>query len=239
MKNLKKILGKNAHWQLNKVLVRNLGLTETLVLQHLIDLEGAFNKEEIFQPIPEMSLELGVTEYSIKQAIGTLKTKGLVNVERKRIGYMNWYSVNKDNVLEFIENSDNSPVSKKSTHQPVVDMKSTLSDTETDITVTTNPTLGEYENNSLSVENDIANTNNTTNNTLPKNTIKNTDTKEADKRLTKIIELMNSDYPSARKLLLDLEEDYKSLDNCLAIAYPNDTSAQSKWKTYLFNLKIN
>ena len=63
---LKKIIGNNAHWTLNKSLVKQLGLAETLVLQHIIDLtESAFKRDEIFQPINQMAEELGITEYDL------------------------------------------------------------------------------------------------------------------------------------------------------------------------------
>jgi hypothetical protein len=61
--NLKKIIGNNAHWTVNKTIARQIGLTETLVLQHIIDLESVFKRTEIFQPIPEMAEELCLTEY--------------------------------------------------------------------------------------------------------------------------------------------------------------------------------
>jgi DNA-binding transcriptional regulator GbsR (MarR family) len=173
---LKKLLGNQAHWNLNKELVRQVGLTETLVLQQIIDLtESAFKKKEIFHTIGQMSDELGISEYACKQAIGKLKSMGLINVERKYVGYKNWYSVNDEVVKQTIE-GNNSPVDTKSTHwsvegeiNPLVDTNSTMSDDEINPPVNMKSTMSEVKINSLSVENLLTNTNNTTNNTVTKN----------------------------------------------------------------------
>lgn len=170
---LKKIIGNNAHWTLNKSLVKQLGLNETLVLQHIIDLtESAYKRDEIWQPIHEMAEELCVSEYAIKQAIGKLKSAGLISVERKNVGYMNFYSVNGDRVMEFISGSGQLTSEVNSTHQSVdgvnnslVDTKSTHSDIEINSLVDTKSTLSELKTNEQWVENYSAITNNTTNNT--------------------------------------------------------------------------
>ena len=159
---LRPIIGNHAYWTLNKELVRHLGLTETLVLQHIIDLtESAFKRDEIWQPFPQMALELGISEYSIKQAVGKLKSAELINVKRKSVGFMNFYSVNTDLVLEIISGSNNSLVRGLSTHQPVEG----VSELETDSPVREFSTLSESKNHGQTVERPRAITNNTTNNT--------------------------------------------------------------------------
>ena len=159
---LRPIIGNYAYWTLNKELVRHLGLTETLVLQHIIDLtESAFKRDEIWQPFPQMALELGISEYSIKQAVGKLKVAGLINVKRKSVGYMNFYSVNNDLVLEIISGSNNSLVRGLSTHQSVEG----VSELEIDSPARGLSSVSESENHGQTVENYSAITNNTTNNT--------------------------------------------------------------------------
>ena len=81
---LKKLLGKEAYWTINKDLSRKIGLEQTLVLQHIIDLtESAFKRDEIFQPISEMKDELGLTEFSVKKAVKELADRKFINVVRK------------------------------------------------------------------------------------------------------------------------------------------------------------
>jgi hypothetical protein len=226
---LKKIIGNNAHWTLNKSLVKQLGLTETLVLQHIIDLsESAFKKNEIWQPIHEMADELCISEYAVKQAVGKLKSVGLICVERKSVGYMNFYSVNGDRVMEFISGSGQLTSELKSTHQSVdgvnnslVDTKSTHSDTEINSLVDTKSTLGEVNTNSQSVENYSAITNNTRNNPgeiiETNNTTKRTgnivniidkllteliDTEDTKRSYNAALELMNNfDYDELQKIM--------------------------------------
>jgi len=169
--NLKKIIGNNSHWTLNKAIVRQIGLNETLVLQHIIDLESVFKRDEIFQPIPQMAEELGISEWNLKQCIGKLKAAELIYVERKSVGFMNFYSVNQSKVLEFMSGSVNSPVSSNSPHQRVGHVSELENNSqwgEKQLTVSSNSTMSELENNSQWGENHSAITNNTTNNTLQK-----------------------------------------------------------------------
>jgi hypothetical protein len=159
---LRPIIGKNAYWTINKSLVRQLGLTETLVLQHIIDLsESAFKRDEIWQPFPQMAEELGISEYSIKQAVGKLKAAELINVKRKSVGYMNFYTVNSELVLELISGSNNSLVRGNSTHWS----DEGSGELENDSPEREFSTLSESKNHALTGENLRAITNNTTKNT--------------------------------------------------------------------------
>lgn len=166
---LKKIIGNNAHWTLNKSLVKQLGLTETLVLQHIIDLsESAFKRDEIFQTYEDIAAELCISEYAVKQAVGKLKSAELINVERKSVGFKNFYSVNSEKVLEFVSGSVNSLEHTKSTHQSVEGpehINSTHSAYENDSLEHTNSTLSDVDTTHSAYENVGAITNNTTNNT--------------------------------------------------------------------------
>lgn len=167
---LKPLLGKNAHWTLNKVLVRQLGLAETLVLQHIIDLtESAFKREQIFQPINQMADELGITEYNVKQAVNKLKDVGLINVERRGIPYKNYYSVNNEMVMEMMS-INNSPAielksaqySEENKNQHNIEAKSIQHSVE-------NNSIDTIKSTQYSAENISTNTKNTTNNTITKN----------------------------------------------------------------------
>lgn len=213
---LKPILGKNAHWTLNKVLVRQLGLAETLVLQHIIDLtESAFKKEQIFQPINQMAEELGITEYTVKQAVNRLKEFGLIDVERRGIPYKNYYSVNSENVMEFMSGSNSPTIESNSTQYSET--------TKTNSTDDINSTHYSVESNSIdntkstqcSVENYITNTNNTPKNTLPRIHTNNTTNASGnivniiEKLLTEIVntEDVRKSYNAAVELTNDFDYD--------------------------------
>jgi DNA-binding MarR family transcriptional regulator len=190
--SIKKLLGNQAHWNLNKDLVRKLGLTETLVLQQIIDLNYIFNRKEIFQSIGDMATELGIAEYSIKTSIKKLKDLGLINVERKSVGYRNFYSINEEKIKQLFNNesyeefvemqklTDNSSTTlnvrlgtetvsfNSELKNDMSELNTTLGKVNTTIGEV-NTIVGELKTNSHIVENISTITNNTTNNTLVKN----------------------------------------------------------------------
>jgi biotin operon repressor len=230
---LKPILGKNAHWTLNKVLVRQLGLAETLVLQHIIDLtESAFKKEQIFQPINQMAEELGITEYNVKQAVTKLKEVGLIEVERRGIPYKNYYSVNSENVMEFMSGSNSPTIESNSTQYSEKTKINSIDDTNsTQHSVEIN-SIDSINSTQRSVENYITNTNNTPKNTLP--IIKTNNTTNAsgntyniiDKILSEIIntEDVRRSYRAAVELMNDY--DYDELQEIMNW----DTDVRRNWE---------
>jgi biotin operon repressor len=199
--SLKKLIGQSAHWTINKDLVRKLGLTETLVLQQIVDLNYIFKKKEIFQSIGDMANELGISEYSVKSAIQKLKSINLIGVQRKSVGFRNFYSVNYNNIkalmdsesfndfMKFKNPSDNtsSELKVRLGNETIIvnsELKYDMSELNSPHQISESiSTFGELkttdsELNSipLSVENDIAITNNTTNNTINKTSTNNTGT---------------------------------------------------------------
>lgn len=176
MKNLKKkllskTLGKHAYWTLNKQLVKTIGLEASLILQHIIDLQNVFEKDEIFQSQPDMAKELGISEYAVKNRIPELVELGLITVIKKGVPCKNYYSTNDEKILEILVNGLDST---KSTDLPVDLNKSTDSDIENN--------LQSVENNFQSVRNqrtgdseiDTTITNNTDKEYKTNNTINNT-----------------------------------------------------------------
>jgi len=189
---LKKLLGKEAYWTINKDLSRKIGLEQTLVLQHIIDLtESAFKRDEIFQPIAEMKDELGLTEFSVKKAIKELADRKFINVERKGIPFKNYYSVNERTIMEFLF----APTIEVDSTQYSETTDSTNQRDENDIAIEVNTTQQQGENT-------IAITNNT-NKEYQTNNIKtnNTDTVSIDT-------IRNHDYLTA----LELEKKLKELN---------------------------
>jgi hypothetical protein len=241
---LRPILGKNAHWNLNKSLVRQLGLTETLVLQHIIDLtESAFKRDEVFQPYEDMAIELGISEYSIKQAVGKLKSAELINVERKSVGFKNFYSVNADKVMEYVSGSVNSLAHTNSTHRSVegqVHTNSTHIAYENDSLAHTNSTLSEVDSTHSAYEMIGAITNNTTNNTKQRIQTNNTTNPKAGniKNITeKILEkLINPNIPV--DIYNKAIDDYNELGgiDCIATIMEWDTSVKKNYVLQINNI---
>lgn len=229
-KLLNKTLGKNAYWALNKQLVKSIGLEATLILQHIIDLQSVFKKEEIFQSQPDMAKELGITEYAIKNRIVELSKAGLINVIKKGVPAKNYYSINEDKIIEILD-------------KPLDDVKSTdLSvDFENDGSVNTISTGQSVD---LVGTGDIENISTITNNTDKEyknnNTTNNTsiaDKNIAYKRLTEIIELADNHMNSeAKEKIFALIEDFNSVEEAIQLVYPNDSSVLKKHLDYFNNI---
>ncbi len=121
---LKRMMGNNAHWTINKHLVQSIGLSETLVLQHLIDWSDYHKSGEIFQTYEQMIEQLTLSEYAIKQSVKKLKELNLISVERKGVGYKNYYLLHEDEIYHILQ----SPTSQmNSPHQSEVTSDNTNS----------------------------------------------------------------------------------------------------------------
>ena len=200
-KLLSKTLGKHAYWTLNKSLVKSIGLESTLILQHIIDLQDAFEKDEIFQSQPAMAEELGISEYSIKTKIPELIKLELINVVKKGVPCKNYYSTNDSKIIEILLNGLDDT---KSTDL-LGELKSTDSDTEINLSVDTKSTDSDSEINLQLVSNQLTSddeivstiTKNTTNNTTNNNLAKNTYKQYAEKETAAVKPLYNSEFDPA------------------------------------------
>lgn len=100
---LKKLLGNQSHWSINKELAREIGLNETLILQHLIDWCDYHNKNTIFQTYEQIQSDLGLSEHAVKRVgIPKLKELGFISTERKGVGYKTHYTLNEDVIVQFL-----------------------------------------------------------------------------------------------------------------------------------------
>jgi len=243
--NLKKIIGNNAHWTINKSMSRQIGLTETLVLQHIIDLQSVFERTEIFQPVNEMSDELCLSEYAIKQAVGRLKSLGLIDIKRKSVGYKNFYSVNEEVVLNYMNGGVRFTSESKTAHQLVEgsgELESYHELVENLLTSESNTTLSESKTTALKDENYRTITNNTTNNTLPKINTKNTttgaNTDSSKNIIQKSILDVLIDYDSDSKKYNNAIDDFNEMGGIDGISelMEWDESIKSKWNQKILNV---
>jgi hypothetical protein len=131
--DFKKLLGKNASWNVNKNFAKKLGLETALLLTHFIDLsEVVFNGlDRFYQQIDRIKEELCLSEYSIKNSLSTLKKLGIIDVIKVGMPAKNYYKLNHDAIVDLLQNDDNSLVDTKSTDlldEDIVDSNSTLSE---------------------------------------------------------------------------------------------------------------
>lgn len=228
-KLLSKTISKNAYWALNKQLVRNLGLEAALILQHIIDLQDVFKKNEIFQSQPNMAEELGITEYAVKNKIVELSKAGYINIVKKGVPCKNYYSTNDEKIIDILVNGLDGV---KSTDL----LGDSVSDVETDVPVDTKSTDLESSN-QLTSEVEIVST--ITNNTT-KNTTNNTDEPEityspqlVDNMINKFVDNI-SNRNQLHFFMIEVQEDYGGWDNLLKLRFGNDTGVINN-----FNNKLN
>jgi len=233
MKELKRMLlsksiGKNSYWSLNKQLVRVLGLESALILQHIIDLQDVFKKNEIFQSQPNMAQELGITEYAIKNRIVELSKGGYINIVKKGVPCKNYYSTNDEKIIDILVTELDDTKSTDLLGESISDVETTVPvDTKsTDLLVSNQPTS----------PTEIVST--ITNNTI-KNTTNNTYQADItysphiiDRLIDKFVAIDNRF--KLNHFMIEVEEDYGSWDKLLEIRFGNDTSVINN-----FNNKLN
>jgi DNA-binding MarR family transcriptional regulator len=194
---IKNLMSNNAHWTINKTLAKEIGLHETLILQQIIDLQCVWSVTEIFQSQKDMAEELGITEHAVKMAIPKLKKLGLISVERKSVGFRNFYKVNEDAVMNLINNpsyASNEPQltsevdSTRQLGEPLQLDEYNYESVDFDTTSELFPTMSEVDTTNQRVESDTTITNNITNNTFKKNITNNTTTKSSSGSDKNIIE---------------------------------------------------
>ena len=228
-KLLSKTLGKNAYWTINKQLVKTIGLESTLILQHIIDLQSVFGKDEIFQSQSDMAEELGISEYAIKNRIPELVKLGLINVIRKGVPCKNYYSTNDEKILDILVNQLDDT---KSTNKRVDYEVTQLDHTKSTIQLGRNQLTSEYEIGSTI-------TNNTNQEYINKNTTKNTGATEEvilSNQLDLLTEYIDdNNIPAAKHLIEGLLDDYESFDKIISIVYKEDTQSITNWKNYYTN----
>jgi predicted transcriptional regulator len=162
-KTLKKLLGNQSHWTINKELARQIGLNETLILQHLIDWSSYHKTDTIFQTYEQMKDELGIAHNAVKVAVANLNKIGFISIERKGIGMKNHYTINETMIWDFLT----TPSSEVKMTSPVRGVEN-HSAGEVNITspIVENDIAGELKIASPIVENHSANSNNILNNNV-------------------------------------------------------------------------
>ena len=183
---LKKLLGNNAHWSINKALYFELGFEATLLLQHLIDLEDSFFKgNEFFQQDERIGNDLNLSLHHVRKARNILVKKGILTCERKGMPAKYYYTINADIVIEILECNTKTKEVKND------DVSHQKSETQVIKTVNVSHQKGETL--------DIKNFNDLSLKPLTRNT-KNLDTKNLDTKNRKEKELKNTKNLKAKSL---------------------------------------
>lgn len=103
MRQLKKILGNNAHWTINKELAKDIGLDATILLQHFIDLQYSFFEDGgFYQQQNRLVEDLPLTIDYLRKATKVLIDKGFITVVKKGIPAKNHYTVHEGIILAYL-----------------------------------------------------------------------------------------------------------------------------------------
>ena len=114
---LKKLLGNNAHWSINKELYHHIGcLRTTLFLQHLIDLEDSFfDGIDFYQQDDRISKDLQIPTRYLKKCREKLNELGFLTSEWRGMPAKWHYTINSEKILQVVTGKPNTKV----THKPV------------------------------------------------------------------------------------------------------------------------
>ncbi len=100
---LKKIIGAQAYWVINKDLAKDIGLDATLVLQHFIDLQTSFFKDGGFYQQQSGILEdLPITIDYLRKAVKVLQKKGFLSVVKRGVPAKNHYTVHEGYIMSYL-----------------------------------------------------------------------------------------------------------------------------------------
>jgi len=105
--NLKQLIGSQAYWIVNKELAMSIGLHETILLQHLVDLADSFFKQgkPFYQQQSRLVKDLPLSEHQIRKATKVLVDKGFITAKRSGIPPKYHYGICEDNLYKFFNST--------------------------------------------------------------------------------------------------------------------------------------
>jgi len=101
--NIKKLIGNNAHFTINKALMKEIGLHETLLLQHFIDLQENIFGGKFYQQQQRIADELGMSVKTIQRIIKKLHSLGYIFVKKEGTPAKNYYLVNTPKITSIFQ----------------------------------------------------------------------------------------------------------------------------------------
>lgn len=105
--NLKKVLSTQSYWIVNKELARKLGLGETLLLQHFIDLETQLADEgkPFYQQRDRILEHVPISKYYFTEYCRALVKEGLIIIQKRGVPAKNHYQIVHDKVASLLSTS--------------------------------------------------------------------------------------------------------------------------------------
>ena len=106
--SLKKIIGNESYWTINKALAKRIGLKSTLLLQQFIDLEENYFDGEFYQSETQISKSIDLSNYQIRKCKRILVEHELIIITSKvakgstSISKQDHFTLVKDNILKYL-----------------------------------------------------------------------------------------------------------------------------------------
>ena len=125
MEELSKALASNGFIQVNKTLIKNLGLHEAVMIGELCaeynyyERNGKLDNGAFYSTRSNIEENTGLTEHHQRNAIETLVEKGLLEIVKKGMPAVNYYKINFDALL--LQLSEAQTTSASSRRQQVVE----------------------------------------------------------------------------------------------------------------------
>ena len=124
---LKKILGAQAYWTINKELASQIGLDATVLLQHFIDLQHSFFEDGgFYQQQARLEKDLPLSIFQIQKVTKLLIKKELISVVKKGLPSKNHYTINVVNVKSLINSTTSDRTSQSEEVEQVNDQDQEL-----------------------------------------------------------------------------------------------------------------
>ena len=106
---MKKLLSSTAFLVVNKILARNIGLKETILLADLISKEEYFicngmTDGWFFNTESNIQADTTLTPYQQRKALKTLKKYEIIETKRKGVPAKQYFKINEEQVVKFLNN---------------------------------------------------------------------------------------------------------------------------------------
>jgi hypothetical protein len=106
-----KLLSTDGYIQVNKVLIRELGLHEAIILGELCSEYNYWEKcdklenDMFYSTRDNIEYNTGLNEHYQRKAISTLKERGILEIKKQGIPAVNYYRINFDKLLKLLSTS--------------------------------------------------------------------------------------------------------------------------------------
>ena len=129
---MKHLLSSTAFIVLNKELARSVGLKEAVLLADLISKEEYFISQGMtdgwfFNTESNIEKDTTLTAYQQRRCLKALKDKGLIEVKRKGIPAKQYFKINEQQVIKFLNNLSDTNLTSINKNKEIIITNNTIS----------------------------------------------------------------------------------------------------------------